>query len=263
MKTDAASVTRELLMERRGAVAILTLNRPQVLNALSDSLVESLVRALEELDRDPEIRCLILTGGEKVFAAGADIQGLAQATVPEMLDSDRLAKWERMRKISKPIIAAVAGYALGGGCELAMSCDLIVAGKTALFGQPEILIGVMPGAGGTQRLTRAVGKYRAMEMTLTGKRITAQEAWEWGLVNRVVPAEFLLEEALSLAREIASQAPQAVKLIKKAVNRAQEVDLDTGLSYERYLFYLLFGTQDQKEGMKAFLEKRKPNFKGV
>lgn len=251
-----------LLLEKKGAVAVLTLNRPEALNALSDELVEEMVSSLERLDRDPEVRVMILTGGEKCFAAGADIKEMAEASVADMLRSDRLAKWERMRKISKPVIAAVSGYALGGGCELALSCDLIVAAETAVFGQPEILIGVIPGAGGTQRLTRAIGKYRAMEMVLTGARVSAERALEWGLVNRMVPQELLMEEALSLAREIAARPPLAVQLAKEAVCKAQDTDLETGLLHERKLFYLLFGTQDQKEGMKAFLEKRKADFKG-
>lgn len=251
-----------LLVEKKETVAVLTLNRPEVLNALSDDLVEKLVSSLESLDRDPEIRVMVLTGGEKCFAAGADIKGMAEASVPDMLRSDRLAKWERMRRISKPIVAAVSGYALGGGCELALSCDLVVASETAVFGQPEILLGVIPGAGGTQRLTRAAGKYRAMEMVLTGSKISARQAREWGFVNRIVPPELLLEEALSLAREIAARPPFAVQLAKEAVCRAQDTDLETGLLHERKLFYLLFGTRDQKEGMKAFLEKRKAEFKG-
>ncbi len=252
----------ELLVERRGAVEVLRLNRPRALNALSDALVAALVEAMEKADRDPDVRVLIVTGGEKVFAAGADIKGMAEADVVNMLGSDRLGQWERFRRIQKPVVAAVAGFALGGGCELAMSCDLIVAADDATFGQPEILLGVMPGAGGTQRLVRAIGKYRAMEYVLTGRRFTAAEAREWGLVNRVVPRELLLDEALRLAGEIARQAPLAARLAKESVNRALDSDLETGLRYERHLFYLLFGTQDQKEGMQAFIEKRPAEFKG-
>ena len=257
-----AAPAAELLTERRGAVFVARLNRPEALNALSDSLVARLVSALESADRDPAVRVLVLTGGDKAFAAGADIKGLAEASIVDMLGSDRLAQWEKLRKLSKPLIAAVSGFALGGGCELAMSCDMIVAAEDAAFGQPEILLGAMPGAGGTQRLTRAIGKARAMEYVLTGRRFTAREAHAWGLVNRVVPKERVLEEALALAEEIARQAPLAVRLAKEAVNRALETDLETGLGYERRLFYLLFGTEDQKEGMKAFIEKRKPSFKG-
>jgi enoyl-CoA hydratase len=258
----APAAASELLVERRGAVALLRLNRPEVLNALSDSLVESVVSELEALDRDPEIRCFVLTGGERVFAAGADIKGMAEAGVAEMMGSDRLAKWERLRKIQKPIVAAVCGYALGGGLELAMSCDLLVAAEDAAFGQPEILLGVIPGAGGTQRLTRAIGKTRALEYILTGRRFTAPEALAWGLVNRVVPRELVIEEALTLAAEIASKAPLAVRLAKEAVGKALDVDLESGLLHERRLFYLLFGTEDQKEGMRAFVEKRAARFLG-
>lgn len=253
---------KELLVERKGRVAVLTLNRPKVLNALSDSLVEAVVSELERLDRDREVRVFVLTGGDSVFAAGADIKGMAEATSADLKRSDRLAKWERMRKISKPIVAAVAGYALGGGCELAMSCDLVVAAESAVFGQPEILIGVMPGAGGTQRLTRAIGRYRAMEFILTGKRFNARQALEWGLVNRVVPGEVLSEEALKLAQEIAAQPPVAVRLAKEAVHWAEDLELREGLARERAHFYDLFDTEDQKEGMRAFTEKRKPNFTG-
>ncbi|MBI4052252.1 MAG: enoyl-CoA hydratase/isomerase family protein [Elusimicrobia bacterium] len=261
-KVREAANTSELLVEKRGAVAILTLHRPQVLNALSDSLLREVTSEMEQLDQDPGVRVMVLTGGDKVFAAGADIKGMAEASSAQMQISDRLANWERIRKISKPIIAAVSGYALGGGCELAMSCDLIVASEKAVFGQPEILIGVMPGAGGTQRLTRAIGKYRAMEFILTGSRFTAQQGMEWGLINRVVPPELLMEEAMALAEEIASKPPLAVRLAKEAVSWAQDVELGEGLLKERQHFYKLFDTEDQKEGMRAFLEKRKPNFKG-
>lgn len=251
-----------MIVERKGAVAVLTLNRPEVLNALSDSLVEAVVSEMERLDKEEGVRAVVLTGGSKVFAAGADIKGMADATSQEMQKSDRLAKWERMRKISKPIVAAVSGFALGGGCEMAMSCDMIVASENAVFGQPEILIGVIPGAGGTQRLTRAIGKYRAMEFVLSGRRFSAQQALEWGLVNHVVPNELVVEEAVSLAEEIASRPPIAVRLAKEAVNWAVDVELGEGLVKERQHFYKLFDTEDQKEGMKAFLEKRKPVFKG-
>jgi enoyl-CoA hydratase len=262
MTATPSTASSELLVERRGSVAILRLHRPDVLNALSDSLVETLVTELEKLDRDPEVRCFVLTGGDKVFAAGADIKGMADAGVAEMMGSDRLAKWERLRKIQKPIVAAVCGFALGGGLELAMSCDLLVAAEDAVFGQPEILLGVIPGAGGTQRLTRAIGRTRAMEFILTGKRFSAAEGLAWGLVNRVVPRELAVEEAVKLAVEIASKAPLAVRLAKEAVNRALDADLETGLLHERRLFYLLFGTEDQKEGMRAFLEKRPAKFTG-
>ncbi|OGS01373.1 MAG: enoyl-CoA hydratase [Elusimicrobia bacterium RIFCSPLOWO2_12_FULL_59_9] len=252
----------DLVVQKKGKVSVLTLNRPQVRNALSDALMADLAAKLENLDRDSEVRVIVITGAGQCFAAGADISELAGATLQELLSSDRLAKWERVRKIKKPVIAAVSGYALGGGCELALSCDLIVAAEDAVFGQPEVLIGVMPGAGGTQRLVRAIGKYRAMELILTGKRFSAVEAQAWGMVSKTAPKEKLMEEAMALAEDIAKQAPLAVQLIKESVNRALETDLETGLLHERRLFYLLFGTEDQKEGMKAFLEKRKPSFQG-
>lgn len=259
---ETAQVGGELLHERRGAVALLRLNRPEALNALRDSLIAQLVGALQQLDADPAVRAAVLTGGESVFAAGADIAELAGASAAGLRASDRLAQWAKIRDFSKPLVAAVAGYALGGGCELALACDLIVAADTAAFGQPEIGIGVMPGAGGTQRLTRGLGRYRAMEVCLGLRRISAREALEWGLACRVVPAELLIEEAVALAEKIAAQAPLAVRAIKKAVHFAEDVDLTAGLTQERQLFYSLFDSEDQKEGMKAFLEKRKPRFKG-
>jgi enoyl-CoA hydratase len=240
----------------------IQLNRPEVLNALNLQLMDELVSELESMDRDETIRCIIITGDRRAFAAGADIDEMSDATAVDMLLKDQFATWDRIRHISKPIIAAVSGYALGGGCELAMACDLIIASETAKFGQPEINIGVMPGAGGTQRLTRAVGKARAMEMVLTGKPISAEEALEAGLINRVVPEEILEDEALKMAREIAAKPPVAVRLAKKAVLKAMDTSLETGLAYEQMLFYLLFATEDQREGMRAFLEKRKPRFRG-
>lgn len=240
----------------------IQLNRPEVLNALNLQLMDELVSELESMDRDETIRCIIITGDRRAFAAGADIDEMSDATAVDMLLKDQFATWDRIRHISKPIIAAVSGYALGGGCELAMACDLIIASETAKFGQPEINIGVMPGAGGTQRLTRAVGKARAMEMVLTGKPISAEEALEAGLINRVVPEEILEDEALKMAREIAAKPPVAVRLAKKAVLKAMDTPLETGLAYEQMLFYLLFATEDQREGMRAFLEKRKPRFRG-
>lgn len=258
----AVKTESPVLVHRKPPIAILQFNRPEALNALSDELMMELVRQLEALDQDPEIRCLILTGGEKVFAAGADIKQMAVANAPELLVSDRLAKWEALRRVAKPLVAAVAGFALGGGCEIALSCDILIASETAVFGQPEINIGVIPGAGGTQRLARALGKYRAMDMVLTGRRINAEEAFQFGLVSRVVPVEILMEEAERLALEIASKPPLAVRLAKEAVIRAQETSLEVGLALERKLFYLLFSTQDQKEGMKAFIEKRPPKFEG-
>jgi enoyl-CoA hydratase len=245
-----------------GGIAVITLNRPAVLNALNQATMDELVRALEELERDPEIRCIVLTGAGRAFAAGADIKEMAGATAPEMLAGYRFQQWERIRKITLPIIAAVNGLALGGGCELAMLCDMIVAAETAQFGQPEINLGIMPGAGGTQRLTRAVGKARAMEMVLTGRTISARQAEALGLVTRVVPGEAVLDEALALAREIAAKPPIAVRLAKEAVLKAFDTTLEGGLDYERKAFYLLFATDDRTEGINAFLEKRKPVFRG-
>ncbi len=251
-----------LKLERDGHVATVALNRPKQLNALNMALMDELVATLEELDGDDEIRAIVLTGDSRAFAAGADIMEMADADSTEMLRRDQFAKWDRIRKIKKPIIAAVSGFALGGGCELMMHCDMVIASETAQFGQPEIKIGVMPGAGGTQRLTRTVGKARAMEMVLTGKFINAKQAEAWGLVNRVVPIEVYLTEAQKLAREIAQMSPIAVRLAKEAVLKNYESFLTGGLEFERKNFYLLFATEDQKEGMKAFIEKRPAKFTG-
>jgi enoyl-CoA hydratase len=253
-----------VLVERDEArrVALVRLNRPRQLNALNGRVMDQLCDALEELDRDDAIRCLVVTGNERAFAAGADIAEMANATPVEMLRTNRIAQWDRVRRISKPVIAAVAGWCLGGGNELAMALDLIVAGESATFGQPEINIGVIPGAGGTQRLTRAIGKSRAMEMILTGEPIDAREARRLGLVSRVVPDELLVEDALALAASIATKAPIALRLAKEAVNAAYEMSLTDALAHERRLFYLLFASEDQKEGMAAFVEKRSPDFKG-
>lgn len=251
-----------ILSSRESGYAILHLNRPEVLNALNVALMGELVDALEALDRDDQVRAIILTGNETAFAAGADIKEMADATAVEMLLRDQFARWDRIRKIKKPLIAAVSGFALGGGCELAMACDIIIASETARFGQPEILIGVMPGAGGTQRLTRAVGKARAMEMVLTGRPISALEAFNAGLLTKVVPREMLLTEARRIAADIAAKPPLAVRLAKEAVLKAFDSGLEGGLEFERKNFYLLFASEDQKEGMKAFTEKRKPEWKG-
>lgn len=253
----------ELILRRSEEhVGVVTLNRPEVLNALSLELMQQLVDALEAFDADPAIHVIVLAGSEKVFAAGADIGDMAEATVAQMYDRNQFARWTRIKQVRTPIIAAVSGYALGGGCELAMHCDIIVASETARFGQPEINIGVIPGAGGTQRLTRAIGKFKAMEVVLNGRFLTAREACEAGLVSRVVSKEQFLDEALRLAHQIAERPPMALKVAKEAVLMADELSLSDGLDYERKLFYMLFATEDQREGMKAFLEKRKPTFKG-
>jgi enoyl-CoA hydratase len=251
-----------ILLAVDGPVATVTLNRPQALNALNAPLLSELVDALTKLDADETVRCIVITGNERAFAAGADIKEMADASSVDMLRRNALARYDAVRKIAKPIIAAVSGWALGGGCELAMACDMIVASETARFGQPEINIGIMPGAGGTQRLTRALGKARAMELILTGDYLSAQEAHARGLVNRVAPPELCLEEAQKLARRIAEQPPVAVRLAKDAVLKAQDLSIEEGLDYERRLFYLLFATEDQQEGMAAFVEKRPPQWKG-
>jgi enoyl-CoA hydratase len=246
--------------ERR--VALLRFNRPKQLNALNGQVMDALCGALEELDRDEAIRVMVVTGNDRAFAAGADIAEMATASPIDMLRGNRIAQWDRVRRIGKPVIAAVAGWCLGGGCELAMALDLILAAESARFGQPEINLGVIPGAGGTQRLTRAIGKSAAMEMILTGEPIDAREAHRLGLVSRVVPNELLVEDALALAAKIATKSPVALRLAKEAVNAAYEMGLTDALAHERRLFYLLFATADQKEGMAAFLEKREPDFQG-
>ena len=253
-----------VLVERDEArrVALVRLNRPKQLNALNGPTMDALCESLETLDRDEAVRVIVVTGSERAFAAGADIGEMAAASPIDMLRTNRIAQWDRVRKITKPVIAAVAGWCLGGGCELAMALDIIIAAESARFGQPEIKIGVMPGAGGTQRLPRAIGKSKAMEMILTGEPITAAEAERIGLVSRVVTDELLVEDALSLAAEIAKRAPLALRLAKESINAAYEMSLTDGLAHERRLFYLLFASDDQKEGMTAFLEKREPDFKG-
>lgn len=252
-----------VIVQREAPIAIVQLNRPEALNALSEDLMDELVRSLETLDADPEIRCLILTGSERAFAAGADIKSsFVDATPASMLAQDLTTKWERVRRIRKPIIAAVSGYCLGGGCELAMTCDIIVASETAQFGQPELNLGIIPGAGGTQRLTRAVGKYRAMEIILTGRRVTADEAKAIGLAAQVFPAATFLDEAKALARTIATKPPIAVRLATEAIDLADNATLDAGLEFERKAFYLLFSTEDKKEGVDAFVNKRKAVFTG-
>ena len=258
--TDDAVVLVERQPERR--TALVRLNRPKQLNALNGAVMDALCAALEELDGDDAVRAIVVTGNERAFAAGADIGEMADATPIEMLRTNRIGQWDRIRKITKPVIAAVNGWALGGGCELAMTLDLIVAGEGAKFGQPEIGIGVIPGAGGTQRLTRAIGKSKAMRMVLTGDPISAREAEAAGLVALVTQDELCVDDALDLAAKIATRSPIALRLAKEAVNAAYEMSLTDALAYERRLFYLLFASEDQKEGMSAFLEKREPDFKG-
>ena len=244
-------------------VALVVIDRPQVLNALDFGLIAALTDVLEALDADPDCRAIVITGaGDRAFAAGADIGELAAQTPTTLTVDDHFHRWERIKRIRKPLIAAVRGYALGGGCELAMICDMIVAGEDAQFGQPEIKLGVMPGAGGTQRLTRAIGKAKAMELVLTGRNLGAREAEAHGLVTSVVPSEETVPAALELAVRIAAMAPIAVLAAKAAVNRAEELSLEAGLEFERRNFYLLFATEDQREGMAAFSEKRKPQWKG-
>jgi len=248
---------------REAPIAIVQLDRPEVLNALSEEVMDELVKSLETLDDEPDIRCLVLTGSDKAFAAGADIkQSFVDATPASMLEQDLTTRWERVRRIRKPIIAAVSGYCLGGGCELAMTCDIIVASETAQFGQPEVNLGIIPGAGGTQRLTRAVGKYRAMDIILTARRVKADEAKAIGLVAQVYPAATWLEDAKTLARTIAEKPPIAVRLATEAIDLAWNSTLDAGLEFERKAFYLLFSTEDKKEGVDAFVNKRKAVFKG-
>jgi enoyl-CoA hydratase len=262
MQEQRTPTYENLLVEREGAVAVVRLNRPAALNALNQGLMAELVAALEGFDADDAVRCTVLTGNERAFAAGADIKEMAGASAIDMLQRQRFTQWERLRKLRKPLVAAVSGFCLGGGNELAMLCDLIVAAESARFGQPEINIGVIPGAGGTQRLTRALGKARAMEIVLTGRPLAAREAYAAGLVTKVVPNEVYLDEAKALAAEIAAKPPLAVQLGKDAVLKAFDTTLELGLDYERKNFYLLFASEDMREGMAAFVEKRPPEFKG-
>ncbi|HEV2677874.1 MAG TPA: enoyl-CoA hydratase [Aliidongia sp.] len=251
-----------ILVEKRGAVGVVTLHRPQALNALCAALIQDLGAALDDMEADDAIRAIVLTGSEKAFAAGADIKEMGAKTYMDVYLSDFITKgWQRVTTCRKPVIAAVAGYALGGGCEMAMMCDFIIAADTAKFGQPEITIGTIPGAGGTQRLTRFVGKSKAMDMCLTGRLMDATEAERSGLVSRVVPAADLLAEAIKAAEKIASFSLPAVMMAKESVNRAYESTLAEGILFERRVFHSTFALEDQKEGMAAFAEKRKPQFK--
>jgi enoyl-CoA hydratase len=249
-----------ILVDRRDAVGLITLNRPKALNALNDELIAELNAALDGFDANPEIAATVLTGSDKAFAAGADVKQMAEMDFAQAYESDFIAGWAKVAQKRKPIIAAVAGYALGGGCELAMMCDIIIAADNARFGQPEINLGTLPGAGGTQRLVRAVGKSKAMDMILTGRMMDAAEAERSGLVTRVVPAGELLDEALKIAAAIATKSKPAVRMAKDAVNAAFESSLTEGLRYERRAFYASFATADRKEGMNAFVEKRSADF---
>ncbi len=251
-----------VLVERDDPIAVVALNRPKQLNALSEPLMEELVARLGELDRDDEIRCIVLAGSERAFAAGADIGEMADATAVEMLYARRVERWDAIRKLWTPLVAAVSGFCLGGGNELAMSCDVVVASETARFGQPETSLGIIPGAGGTQRLTRAVGKAKAMDVVLTGRFLDAREAERAGLVSRVVAREAWLEEAKRVAHEIASRPRVAQRLAKEGIDRAFESTLELGLEHERRLLYLAFASEDAREGLTAFAEKRRPEFKG-
>ena len=251
-----------ILVETRGRVGLITLNRPQALNALNNQLMFEVMDALETFDKDNGVGAMVITGSEKVFAAGADIKEMADKSTLQMMDADLVAIYGRIRTIQKPVIAAVSGWALGAGSELPLSCDMIVASDSAKFGLPEVTIGVIPGAGGTQRLVRAVGKALAMEMILNDRKLTAQEALQHGLVNRVVPVAEYLNEALKLAEEIASRAPLAVRAAKRLINLSYNSFLKDGLVEEKQVFYNLFNTEDQKEGMQAFVEKRKAEWKG-
>ena len=250
-----------LIVETRGAVGLITLNRPQALNALNSTVLKELLQVHEAFQADDAIGAIVLTGSERAFAAGADIKEMQPLSYVDVYSRDLMSGWDDVAKVRKPVIAAVSGFALGGGCELAMMCDIIIASETAKFGQPEITLGVIPGMGGSQRLTRAVGRYKAMDLILTGRMMDAAEAERAGLVSRVVAPERLLDEALEAAARIASQSRPSVLMAKEAVNRALETTLDEGLRFERRLFHSLFSTEDQKEGMTAFIEKRKPAFK--
>ena len=253
---------QNILVETRGRVGLLTLNRPKALNALNDVLMDELGEALAKFDADEGVGAIVLTGSDKAFAAGADIGAMKGWGYMDVYKSEYITRnWERMRSVRKPVIAAVAGYALGGGCELAMMCDILIAADTAKFGQPEIKLGVIPGAGGTQRLPRAAGKAKAMDLILTGRMMDAKEAERAGLVSRVVAADKLLDEALGVAAQIAEFSLPSVMMAKEAINRAYEAPLAEGMLFERRLFHALFATEDQKEGMAAFVEKRKPKFK--
>ncbi len=251
---------KRIIVETRGHVGLITLNRPKALNALNAALIDELNLALDAYEADDDVRAIVITGSERAFAAGADVNEMSEKSFIDVVRDDFIAPWERVTRCRKPVIAAVAGYALGGGCELAMMCDTIIAAETAKFGQPEITLGTMPGAGGTQRLTRAVGKAKAMEMILTGRMMDAEEAERAGLVSRVVAAEDVVDEAVKVAERIADMSMPAVAMAKEAVNRAFELGLAEGVRFERRLFQSTFATDDRKEGMSAFTEKRQASF---
>ena len=264
MATENARMAyQSILVDTRGHVGVVTLNRPKALNALNGAVIAELGQALDDFEADDGIGCIVITGSEKAFAAGADIKEMQAKTFMEAYKEDFTGAWERVVRCRKPMIAAVAGYALGGGCELAMMCDFIIAADTARFGQPEISLGVMPGVGGTQRLARSVGKSKAMDMILTGRMMDAGEAERSGLVSRVVPAGALMEEALGAAGKIAEFSTPIAMMAKEAVNRAYETTLSEGVRFERRLFHAMFATEDQKEGMAAFVEKRTPGFRNT
>ena len=253
---------QNILVERRGAVGVVMLNRPAALNALNAGLIAELASALDRLEADAAVGAIVLTGNEKAFAAGADVKEMVSKTYPEIYCEDFITRgWERLGQCRKPVVAAVAGFALGGGCELAMMCDIVIAADTAKFGQPEITLGTIPGAGGTQRLPRFVGKAKAMDLCLTGRMMDASEAEQAGLVSRVVPAAELLSEAVTIAERVAQMSRPVAMMVKEAVNRAYETTLAEGIRFERRLFHSTFATADQKEGMAAFIEKRKPTFR--
>lgn len=260
MTESTASAFETILFERRGKVGVITLNRPKALNALNAQLLDEVVAAVDELEADPGIGVILITGSAKAFAAGADIKEMSDKSYMDMFRNDWFSRWDRLAAARKPTVAAVAGYALGGGCELAMLCDILIAADTAKFGQPEIKLGVIPGIGGSQRLTRAVGKAKAMDLVLTGRTMDAEEAERAGLVARIVPADRLLDEALELAQTIASMSLPVTMIAKEAVNRVFETTLAEGVRFERRVFHSLFATADQKEGMAAFIEKRAPDF---
>jgi len=260
-KREESLTFETILVETRGRVGLITLNRPKALNAINRQLTAEVIEAAETFDKDPEIGCLVISGSEKAFAAGADIKEMQAQSFADMYGADWFGEWERFACLRKPVIAAVSGYALGGGCELAMMCDIIYASDTAQFGQPEVKLGIMPGIGGSQRLTRLVGKSKAMELCLTGRTIKAEEAERIGMVARIIPAADLMKESLAAAETIASMSLPSVMMIKEAIQRAEDLSVADGLRFERRLFHTLFSTEDQKEGMAAFVEKRAPSFK--